>query len=495
MASGTDAARYRVRACDPLGLLPSLAVAGKGNSPPAHGFVHLDGRSPHALRRRPRRGPARALGRGVRAAAGQRSGHRGVAVRAVHRGQRGAVRSAGDRRAGRGHGRRGHRPLPGRGLVRADRLVLRARGRRRDGDDRGRERPHARPDRPRGVRPARGDDRARRERQRTGSRTPARAWATAARRARSSPATRSPRASRPTIQVLVQVGRRGAAGTPDDERAVLSLRVAPIPTFTPVLGDRAEPLTPVARAKRPTEVPLANATITRRRRRDAALPEPRHGLAAAHPRRQRPAARLRVRRRRVHARRLRRRPARLRPPAGLRHAGRSRPDGDDRPRAQGADDVDPRRHRRPAGEPRDAPRRQGRRRSASSTAAPAASTRRRAVPAGGLPAACDRPKIEQARIAGPRFSGPPGRYNVRACRSPSTSAARRVVPCRAAALRPARPPLRQGRCSGSSRRASAPSGSAGSGRSSRGRYRLELTGLDRLGERVKVRGNVQGRLR
>ena len=29
----------------------------------------------------------------------------------------------------------------------------------------------------------------------------------------------------------------------------------------------------------------------------------------------------------------------------------------------------------------------------------------------------------------------------------------------------------------------------------RGRYRLELTGLDRLGERVKVRGNVQGRLR
>src|SRR5918994_174147 len=66
----------------------------------------------------------------------------------------------------------------------------------------------------------------------------------------------------PNPPVLIQVGRRGRRGLPDDERAVLSLRVAPIATFFPVLGDRAEPLTPVVRARRPTPVPLANATIT-----------------------------------------------------------------------------------------------------------------------------------------------------------------------------------------------------------------------------------------
>jgi hypothetical protein len=115
-------------------------------------------------------------------------------------------------------------------------------------------------------------------------------------------------------------------------------------------------------------------------------------------------------------------------------------------------------------------------------------------PAGGLPGACDRPKIEQARMAGPRFSGPPGRYNVgqvpivvnlrgaRACHAELRLYGPRGLVFAATVL----PQLKEGKRTVrlGRRRSFVP-----------GRYRLELTGLDRLGERVKVRGNVQGRLR
>ena len=269
----------------------------------------------------------------------------------------------------------------------------------------------------------------------------------------------------PNHQVFVQVGRRGAAGTPDDERAVLSLRVAPIPTFTPVLGDRAEPLTPVARAKRPTEVPLANATITRD---DAATP-PCPSLGT-------------VWRRLIPGNSV---------PRRVSVSG-----GDASTLAVFAGDL-------PAfGRPLDCvvrdgpgrmemivPARKGRttwiRVGTDDLLANRATIRvgeapeQRVVdggsggvdptpggPAGGLPAACDRPKLEQARIAGPRFSGPPGRYNAAGrCRSPSTSAAHgRAMPSCGSTARAASSTPR--RCSGSSRRASGPSGSAGSAPSS-----------------------------
>ncbi len=298
----------------------------------------------------------------------------------------------------------------------------------------------------------------------------------------------------PNHQVFVQVGRRGAAGTPDDERAVLSLRVAPIPTFTPVLGDRAEPLTPVARAKRPTEVPLANATITRD---DAATP-PCPSLGT-------------VWRRLIPGNSV---------PRRVSVSG-----GDASTLAVFAGDL-------PAfGRPLDCvvrdgpgrmemivPVRKGQttwiRVGTDDLLANPATIRVGEAPeqrvvdggSGGVDPTPGGPARRAAgRLRPPEDrAGPDRRAAVlrparplqrpARCRSSSTSAARgRAMPsCGSTARAASSTP---GRCSGSSRRASGPSGSAGGGRFVRGRYRLELTGLDRLGERVKVRGNVQGRLR
>ena len=189
----------------------------------------------------------------------------------------------------------------------------------------GRQRPHARPDRPGGVRPARGDDHARRRQPHRPERVrrPRRR-----RRLRRGRARQRGDASafRRTTRSSSRSAAAGAAGAPEDERAVLSLRVAPIATFTPVLGDRAEPLTPVARAKRPTPVPLANATVTAD---DAATPPcPSLGTVwrRLHPRQRRAAADLRQRRRRLDAGGLHRRHAGRRPRARLR-ASATRPGG------------------------------------------------------------------------------------------------------------------------------------------------------------------------
>jgi hypothetical protein len=63
-------------------------------------------------------------------------------------------------------------------------------------------------------------------------------------------------------EMLVQVGRRGARGTPDDERAILSLDVRP--DFYPAgpEGDVADDATPAARTGGVTRVPLAGSTVT-----------------------------------------------------------------------------------------------------------------------------------------------------------------------------------------------------------------------------------------
>ena len=61
--------------------------------------------------------------------------------------------------------------------------------------------------------------------------------------------------------VLVQVGRRGAVGTPDDERAVLSLSAEVEPEIGRPDGDRAT-TAPSARAESATYVDLAGATLT-----------------------------------------------------------------------------------------------------------------------------------------------------------------------------------------------------------------------------------------
>jgi hypothetical protein len=63
--------------------------------------------------------------------------------------------------------------------------------------------------------------------------------------------------------VLIQVGRRGTPGSAEDERAVLSLDVAPLPAPTTGLpGDSADAGTPSAHIARATSVPLGGATLT-----------------------------------------------------------------------------------------------------------------------------------------------------------------------------------------------------------------------------------------
>jgi hypothetical protein len=63
--------------------------------------------------------------------------------------------------------------------------------------------------------------------------------------------------------VLIQVGRRGAPGSADEERAVLSLDTTPLPAPTAALaGDTADATTPSAHTNRVTAIPLAGATLT-----------------------------------------------------------------------------------------------------------------------------------------------------------------------------------------------------------------------------------------
>jgi hypothetical protein len=62
--------------------------------------------------------------------------------------------------------------------------------------------------------------------------------------------------------VLVQVGRRGAVGSAEDERVILSLDARPLTLPPRPAGDIATPTTPRARSTAPTFVPLGGATTT-----------------------------------------------------------------------------------------------------------------------------------------------------------------------------------------------------------------------------------------
>ncbi len=62
--------------------------------------------------------------------------------------------------------------------------------------------------------------------------------------------------------VLIQVGRRGAPGTPEDEQAVLSLAEAALGSAAAPVGDRAGLATPWLPRRGAGRVPLAGATTT-----------------------------------------------------------------------------------------------------------------------------------------------------------------------------------------------------------------------------------------
>jgi hypothetical protein len=114
-------------------------------------------------------------------------------------------------------------------------------------------------------------------------------------------------------------------------------------------------------------------------------------------------------------------------------------------------------------------------------------------PGGGLPRACDTARIERARITGPRLDGPAGAYNVRRVPlrilvrgAPVCDAELRLYGPRGRIYAKGRAIQLKGR-----RRVALPRRH----RFVRGRYRLEVTGLSRLGDRVEVRTTVKGRLR
>jgi hypothetical protein len=70
-------------------------------------------------------------------------------------------------------------------------------------------------------------------------------------------------------QVLIQVGRRGAPGSPDDDRALLTLEEIALPPIGAPLGDRAGRATPRVPRSGETDVSLGGATTTRE---DPAVP-------------------------------------------------------------------------------------------------------------------------------------------------------------------------------------------------------------------------------
>jgi hypothetical protein len=63
--------------------------------------------------------------------------------------------------------------------------------------------------------------------------------------------------------VLIQVGRRGRPGPPDDERELVSLDAQPLPDFAAPPGDFVNARTPKVRARGGTPLPLYGSTIDR----------------------------------------------------------------------------------------------------------------------------------------------------------------------------------------------------------------------------------------
>jgi hypothetical protein len=297
----------------------------------------------------------------------------------------------------------------------------------------------------------------------------------------------------PNHPVHFQVGRRGAAGLPDDERVVLSLLVRAIPTFLPVLGDRAEPLTPVARAKRPSSLPLANATITREDPATPVCPSVGTVWRRLIPRNSVP-RRITVDGRDATSVAVFSGP--------LPAEGRAL-------ECLNRDDSGPMEMIVPVRKGRTTWIRVGTDTLAGApgtlTIAPAPGASvvdggpggddpTPGGPGGGLPRACDRPAAERARIAGPRLNGEAGRYNVP--RVPIVVNLRGARVCEAELrlygpkgflyAKAGLPQLKEGkRTVRLGRRRTF----------TRGTYRLELRGLGQVGDQVKVRGAVTGRLR
>jgi hypothetical protein len=296
----------------------------------------------------------------------------------------------------------------------------------------------------------------------------------------------------PYHPLLIQVGRRGTAGSADDERVVLSLLAEPVDVFAPVLGDVAGALTPTVRARRPVAVDLANATITGE---DPVAPAcPSVGS---------------VWRRLVpsnNGRRL----------ISVRGSGATTLavfSGDSSAAGAALDCVNRSGHGRlemlvPARRGRSLWIRVG---SDRRTAAPASLLVARGEnavvvdggpggsdptaggPGGGFPRACDTARAERARIGGSRLAGPPEDYNQDRVRLRIVVRGARVCDAELRLYGPRGLVYAAGRAIQlkGRRRVELPRRRT----FVRGRYRLEVTGTSQLGDRVEVPTHVEGRLR
>jgi hypothetical protein len=296
----------------------------------------------------------------------------------------------------------------------------------------------------------------------------------------------------PNHPVLVQVGRRGTRGTADDERAVLSLFTRRVDVFSFPLSDIASATNPTVSAKRALQVALATATITGE---DPAVPScPSLGSVWSRlipgnsiPRRisvegkgattlavfsgGAPAVREAL----DCVNRSGRGALQMLVPARKGRTLWIRIGSDSQTAGPATLRVDSAEH------------------AVVVDGGPGGVDPTRGGPGGGLPTACESARIERARISGPELAGKPATYNVD-----------RV---------PLRIVVRGARVCDAELRLYGPHGflyAKGQaiqlkGRNRvqlprrrtfvRGRYRLEVTGMSRLGERVEVPTNVEGRLR
>jgi hypothetical protein len=292
--------------------------------------------------------------------------------------------------------------------------------------------------------------------------------------------------------VLVQVGRRGTPGSADDERAVLSLFSRPVDLFARPPGDIAGAGVPAASSKRPTSVALGDATITGE---DPAVP-PCPSLGS-------------VWSRLVPGNSIPRRISvdgggvtTLAVFAGGTPAKREALDCVNR---QGRGGLE---MRVPARRGRTLWIRIGTDGLNAGTATLRVENAERGIvvdggpggvdptpggPAGGLPAACDSSRIEQARITGRRLVGSPRRYKVPRVRLRIAVSGARVCDAELKLYGPRGLLYAHGRAIQLKGRRSVALPRLRTLR--RGRYRLHVTGVSRLGDRVKVRSSVRGRLR
>lgn len=296
----------------------------------------------------------------------------------------------------------------------------------------------------------------------------------------------------PRHPVLIQVGRRGAVGSPDDERAVVALDFRPLDTLSTPAGDRADGATPAARKQ--TFIDLYGATIT--------------GEDPVQP----PCPSLGTVWRRFTPGSTGKRLIRAYGPGveTLTVFSGSRPTGDNaldcvnREGAGALEMVVPVRRRRPVwvriGSDNAVPGTEGTlevtdgRRATVIDGGPGGADPTAGGPGGGFPAACFVSRVERARITGPSLRGPAGAFN-RYRRVPLKLLVVGASVCDVE-LR-LRGPRNGIYAKGLARRLK--------GRSTvylprlrtfrRGGYRLTVTAVDRFGRRVNVRTRLKGRLR